>query len=103
MFSNYLQIIYSVFTFQLSLPPEISLTANSMGNPIETMAYSLDCFLADMTDVDILYFHIVWMLLTPMFYIAIIYTGYCILIALQYTKYSVGVISTTLIYMYIYM
>jgi len=67
------------------------------------MIYSLECFLVMMTNIEITYFRIVWMLITPLIFIFIIYFGYFILVLVGLLKYSVGVITTTAFYMYIYM
>jgi len=69
VFTNYLQIISTISTFQLSVPSELASVVNSVGNPIETMAYSLDCFLITITDILIIYFRIIWSLLLATLYI----------------------------------
>ncbi|KAM3133543.1 hypothetical protein pb186bvf_014385 [Paramecium bursaria] len=103
MFTNYIQILSSIFTFQLSLPPTISLVSSSAGNPIKTMLYSLDCFLYSLSNIDIIYLHLIWALSTPFFYILFIYVGYLLLISIKFTRFSIGVITTTMMYIYIYM
>ncbi|CAD8192651.1 unnamed protein product [Paramecium pentaurelia] len=103
LLTNYAQIISSIFTFQLTLPPEIQQSTNSVGNPTQSMVYSLDCFLINLSDMTIMYLEFIWMLSTPFFFIFIIYFIYFILILLKLTKFNIGVISTTLIYFYIYM
>ena len=45
----------------------------------------------------------IWALIMPLFYITIFFGLYAIAILLDKTKYNVSVISTTLIYMYIYL
>ena len=67
------------------------------------MAYSLDCFLVGITSIEILYFRMIWALIMPSFYITIFFGLYFIAILLDKTKYNLSVISTTLIYMYIYL
>lgn len=60
VFTNYLQIIGSISTFQLSIPIGIVLTFKSVGNPIETMSFSLDCYLSQISTIPIHYFRILW-------------------------------------------
>ncbi|CAD8203150.1 unnamed protein product [Paramecium octaurelia] len=103
LLTNYAQIISSVFTFQLTLPPEIQQSTNSVGNPTQSMVYSLDCFLMTMSDMTIMYLEFIWMLATPFFFIFIIYFIYFFIVVLKMSKFNMGVISTTLIYFYIYM
>ena len=67
------------------------------------MAYSLDCFLVELTLIEILYFRMIWALIMPSFYITIFFGLYSIAILLDKTKYNLSVITTTLIYMYIYL
>ena len=45
----------------------------------------------------------IWALFMPLFYITIFLALYAIAIVLNKTKYNISVISTTLIYMYIYL
>ncbi|KAM3134149.1 hypothetical protein pb186bvf_013770 [Paramecium bursaria] len=101
--TNYLQIISSISTFQLKLPSAFDNIFNSVGNPVQSMSYSLDCFLVSASSIQILYFRMIWALIMPLFYICIFFTAYYVAIFLEKTKYNVSVISTTLIYMYLYL
>ncbi|KAM3135852.1 hypothetical protein pb186bvf_012105 [Paramecium bursaria] len=101
--TNYLQIVSSISTFQLKFPSAIDSIFNTVGNPVQSMAYSLDCFLVELTSIQILYFRMIWALFMPLFYITIFFALYAIAIALNKTQYNISVISTTLIYMYIYL
>jgi hypothetical protein len=101
--TNYFQIINSVASFRLSLPSFFSELTDNVGNPVKAMSYSMDCFLVDMTDIDILYFRMVWSMLMPFFYLVLFFILYGIVIHLKYAKYSVSVINTTFIYLFIYL
>ncbi|CAD8130485.1 unnamed protein product [Paramecium sonneborni] len=69
IFTNYLQIISTIGTFQLQVPSKLASVVNSVGNPIESMAYSLDCFLINVSDIPIIYFRIIWSLIMAFSYI----------------------------------
>ena len=101
--TNYLQIVSSISTFQLKFPSAIDSIFTTVGNPVQSMAYSLDCFLVDISSIQILYFRMIWALFMPLFYIIIFFALYSIAIALKKAKFNISVISTTLIYMYIYL
>lgn len=67
------------------------------------MVYSLDCFLKDMSSLSILYLEFIWMISTPFFFISIIFVFFFFAILVKMTTFNIGVITTTLIYFYIYM
>ncbi|CAD8194348.1 unnamed protein product [Paramecium pentaurelia] len=101
--TNYLQIIASISTFQLQLPQNMESTINSLGNPVETMAYSLDCFLKDMfQSISIHYSRTIWQLIMPFIYILLFLQFYGVGVILKYVEFNSCVISTSLIYMFIY-
>lgn len=51
----------TITTFRLSLPEELNYAINSTGNPIKTMAYSLDCFLIYLNSiVELHYLRMLW-------------------------------------------
>ncbi|CAK55664.1 unnamed protein product (macronuclear) [Paramecium tetraurelia] len=104
VFTNYLQIISSISTFQLSIPAGIQLTFRSVGNPIESMSFSLDCYLAQMTIIPILYFRIIWAFVMVGIYI-LIFIGMHLLLLIfdKKKKMSITFITTTFIYIYIYL
>ena len=76
---------------------------NSVGNPIESMAYSLDCFLITISDIPIFYFRIIWSLLMATSYITFFFTIGGIAILIKSVKYNFSFISTALIYVFIYL
>ena len=58
---NYLLIIRALMTFKISFPKDLVSSITVLGNPNDSMAYSLDCFLIKMVDsIDILYFRVIW-------------------------------------------
>lgn len=67
------------------------------------MSYSLDCFLVDLSSIEILYFRMVWALVMPIAYLAIFFFAYFVAVALNKLPYKTGVIYTTFIYMFIYL
>ncbi|CAD8114528.1 unnamed protein product [Paramecium sonneborni] len=100
--TNYLQIISSLTTFKLSLPVNFFNFLNGVGNPIQHISYSMDCFLIEMSDLDIHYIRLIWQLLLPCVYFTILSIIYSMLIYTEYVKYKGPIVMTALIYMYIY-
>lgn len=74
-----------------------------MGNPTQSMAYSLDCFLVTMTSIEILYFRLIWALLMPIIYLAVFLFGYFLAVLLKKVLFKEGIIYTAFIYMFLYL
>ncbi|CAD8214829.1 unnamed protein product [Paramecium octaurelia] len=103
MLTNYLQIISSIGTFQLKLPIALESTVNAMGSPIQAMTYSLDCFLQQAFQTEIQYARMIWQIIMPSIYISVFLHGYLFLILRKHLSFNICVITTTFIYMYIYL
>jgi threonine synthase len=43
--TNYFQIISAIPTFRIELPDSVKSVSENLGNPVKSMAYSLDCML----------------------------------------------------------
>ncbi|KAM3129816.1 hypothetical protein pb186bvf_018110 [Paramecium bursaria] len=100
--TNYLQIISAIGTFQLKLPPELKSMFTYSGNPIKSAMNSLDCFLLELSNIQILYFRNIWFIFMPIYYSTFIFLIYFILIKLKYMEFKITVLSTTLIFIFIY-
>ncbi|CAD8125630.1 unnamed protein product [Paramecium sonneborni] len=101
--TNYLQIIGAVTLFQLELPSALQSSIRSVGNPVEAMSYSLDCFLATITDINIIYFRMIWALIMPLFYILAFALIYFLAVILNITQSNKSAITTTAIYLFTYL
>ena len=66
------------------------------------MSYSLDCFMIKITDIDIVYFRMIWSMLMPFVYILIYLFAYLVALIFNKTTYNFGTISTCLLYLYSY-
>ncbi|CAD8094422.1 unnamed protein product [Paramecium primaurelia] len=102
MLTNHLQILTSITTFKINFQTGISNALNSIANPIQTMTYSLDCFLIYMFSVEIHYARMIWQILMPFVYILIFLGVYFIIVKFGIIQYRLSVITTTFIYIYIY-
>ncbi|CAK92595.1 unnamed protein product (macronuclear) [Paramecium tetraurelia] len=102
MLTNHLQILTAITTFKINLSTGLTNALNAIGNPIQTMAYSLDCFLIYMFSMEIHYARIIWQLIMPFIYIFLFLGIYYITVKCGAIKYSLSVITTTFIYIYIY-
>ncbi|CAD8121897.1 unnamed protein product [Paramecium sonneborni] len=101
--NNHLQILSTIFTFHFQTIDGIGDIVNAVSNPIQTMTHSLDCFLKDLFDIQIHYSRIIWHLIMPFIYILIFIILFWISMKFNQLKYNSTVITTTLIYMYIYL
>ncbi|CAK68383.1 unnamed protein product (macronuclear) [Paramecium tetraurelia] len=101
--TNYLQIIGAVQTFQLSLPSALTSAFKTVGSPVESMSYSLDCFLIKISDINVMYFRMIWALIMPIIYILTFFILYGIAILLRQADASKSAITTTFIYLFTYL
>ncbi|CAD8213585.1 unnamed protein product [Paramecium octaurelia] len=102
--TNYFQIIATITTFQLQLPQGLVSTIDGVGNPIQTATYSLDCFLVDFSNIQIQYTRMIWQIILPILYITL-FMGLFFIASKQHlieSTLNCSVMSTTLIYFYIY-
>ncbi|CAD8209458.1 unnamed protein product [Paramecium octaurelia] len=103
MLTNHLQILTTITTFQINMSVGLSDAIKASGNPMQTMAYSLDCFLIDMFDFSIHYSRMVWQMILPLIYIFLFLSMYLILLKVKKQEYNLSVVTTTFIYMYIFL
>ncbi|CAD8146912.1 unnamed protein product [Paramecium pentaurelia] len=101
--TNYLQIIAALTTFRISIPTAFVSSMEVLGNPTQSMAYSLDCFLVTFATIDLLYFRMAWALLMPLFYMILFFIGYFTGVLMKIAPFKIGIIYTTFIYMFIYL
>ncbi|CAD8109520.1 unnamed protein product [Paramecium sonneborni] len=102
MITNHLQIVSAVFTFRFTLLISLGNFVNAVSNPIQTMTHSLDCFLKDIFPFEIHYSVMLWQIIMPFIYIILFLTLYTIDLLIFKSEFSLNIITTTLIYMYIY-
>ncbi|CAD8143728.1 unnamed protein product [Paramecium pentaurelia] len=104
VFTNYLQIISSIATFQLSIPNGITLAFTSVGNPIESMAFSLDCYLVQASEVPIHYLRLVWgFFMIGIYIFTYLFIHLILQVFINKQQLTITFIVTTLIYIYIYL
>ena len=84
------------------MPPGLSAIINSCANPIESMAFSLDCYLVSITDILIIYFRVIWSLIMALSYILIFIGLGALAIALKIIHHDFSFITISLIYLFIY-
>ncbi|CAD8117342.1 unnamed protein product [Paramecium sonneborni] len=102
MTTNHLQIVSVIFTFKFNTLVEIGNVINAISNPIQSMTHSLDCLLKDLFNVQIHYSRMIWQLIMPFIYISLFLVLYLFALKINKLIYSTSVITTALIYMYIY-
>lgn len=67
------------------------------------MSFSLDCFLVNLVDINIIYFRMIWALIMPIIYMVAFLTIYCIAVLVRLTKPNKSAVTTTLIYLFTYL
>ncbi|CAD8213634.1 unnamed protein product [Paramecium octaurelia] len=102
MLTTYLQIIVTITTFQLNFPKELNRTISAVGNPLQTVTYSLDCFLVNIIHVDIQYSRMIWQIIMPFLYINFFLGFYLMAAHFKLASYNSSVPTTSLIYGYLY-
>lgn len=85
------------------MPSALQTSIRSVGNPVESMSFSLDCFLVNLIEINIIYFRMIWALIMPMIYTIMFLLIYLIAIILNLTKYNKSAITTTCIYLFTYL
>ncbi|EAR85960.2 transmembrane protein, putative (macronuclear) [Tetrahymena thermophila SB210] len=70
VFTNYLQIIGSIITFNIKLTTDIFDTSQYLGTPVRQQINSLDCTLKEIqTDIPIIYLRLLFTLIVPVGYL----------------------------------
>ncbi|EGR34662.1 hypothetical protein IMG5_004650, partial [Ichthyophthirius multifiliis] len=102
IFTNHVQLIYVLATFDLQLPSVIGGIINNVGNPIQQMIFSTDCYLLSITtSVKIIYARLIWSLLLPFGYIGCFLIFYLAILQIKKIRIQQTVIWITCIYMFI--
>ncbi|CAD8060673.1 unnamed protein product [Paramecium primaurelia] len=101
--TNYFQIIQFIASFQISIPDLLKQTTKIGGNPTESTTTAMDCLFITMSDLDILYFRMVWAFIQPLIYLIGFYIIYFVGIATKRFPYKINIITTALIYQFLYL
>ncbi|CAD8166475.1 unnamed protein product [Paramecium octaurelia] len=101
--TNYFQIIQFITSFQISIPSAIKQTTQAGGNPTESTTSAMDCLYVTMSDLDVLYFRMVWAFIQPSIYLISFYIIYFVGVATKKIPYKVNIITTALIYQFLYL
>lgn len=104
IFTNYMQIISALTTFQLDTPPGFE-SLNVVGNPVQQMIYSQDCFLQAMKQkIPIVYFGFIWQHFVAVIEVFLFLLFYIPILKLFKKKYNLRILLTaSAIFMYIYL
>ncbi|CAD8075924.1 unnamed protein product [Paramecium sonneborni] len=101
--TNYFQIIQFIASFQITIPSTIKQTAKTGGNPTESTTTAMDCLYVTMSDLDVLYFRMVWAFIQPSIYLVGFYIVYFIGVIIKMVPYKINIITTALIYQFLYL
>jgi hypothetical protein len=72
IFMNYMQIVSIIMTFNIPIPTGSLYIIDSVGTPVETVLFSLDCYLAKLSDkenIPIEYMRLIWTFVIPVAYL----------------------------------
>lgn len=67
------------------------------------MSYSLDCFLINLTEINIMYFRMIWALIMPIIYILTFFILYGVAVLIGMATASKSAITTTFIYLFTFL
>ncbi|EWS75586.1 transmembrane protein, putative (macronuclear) [Tetrahymena thermophila SB210] len=105
LFTNYIQIVSSIATFNLSIPQGIFEFPQTVGSPTKQIQVQFDCIIRK-TDIDIpiIYTRLIFSMLFPIFYMIIFLLGIFLLHCIRKEKkFDWFVVSTSAIFLIIYM
>ncbi|EAR89944.2 transmembrane protein, putative (macronuclear) [Tetrahymena thermophila SB210] len=104
MLTNYLQIVNTLASFNLTLPSGIYSAPEAVGRPLQQSMNSLDCALAEIkTDVPIIYLRVMFSLIIPLIYLLLFFFG--IVIAQLFNRgkpFPWYIVSTGIMFLIIY-
>ncbi|KAM3129080.1 hypothetical protein pb186bvf_018792 [Paramecium bursaria] len=98
--TNYFQIIQILGTFQLQIPQELASAPRSVSDPGQAASRNTNCILVDMSQIDVLYFAIIWSMILPTLDLLVFL--FQLFIGVQFFKinFDRSLIYTALIYMF---
>ncbi|CAD8126695.1 unnamed protein product [Paramecium sonneborni] len=100
MFINYLWILTLIFTFNIQFPLFFGFVERT-SNPSIFMATSLECYTADIHNIQLIYLRIIMLFIVQLILFLIIYGGYKISSVMKNEKFNNSILSNTAIYLYI--
>ncbi|CAD8144096.1 unnamed protein product [Paramecium pentaurelia] len=100
MLLNYLWIFSVIFTFNIKFQISFSFVEQT-SNTSQFMAFSLDCFLSDISEIELIYVRIIATILLILIQFTIILFGYQIYIVATKGRFQANIISNTLLYLYV--
>ncbi|EAR87783.2 WD domain, G-beta repeat protein (macronuclear) [Tetrahymena thermophila SB210] len=102
---NYVQISQLVNTVKVALPSWLTFFPEYVGNPIQNMIYTLDCYLVnvDQQNIPILFMRIIWGLSIPFLYLAGMSIIYMIFVKLKLMRHNKSYIYSGLVFLFIFM
>ncbi|CAD8108643.1 unnamed protein product [Paramecium sonneborni] len=100
MLLNYFWIFSVIFTFNIQFSISFSFV-DQTSNTSNFIAFNLDCFLSDLSQIEIIYTRIITTLVLIFFQFVIITFGYIIYSFVTNKKFDNSVISNTLLYLYV--
>ena len=100
---TYFQIVASIGTFGLNIPNSI-VYIESVGNPIERILFSSDCFLSNLSKkIKPIYLKSIFGILLPFFFIILFFVGYFSYIKFKKEKFRPSIISSAVLFIFIYL
>ncbi|CAD8214587.1 unnamed protein product [Paramecium octaurelia] len=96
----YLWIFSVTFTFNLKFSISFSFI-DQTSNTSQFMASSLDCFLSEISSIELIYVRIIVTILLTLIQFGVIFIGYQLYILVSRRKFQTYIISNTLLYLYV--
>ena len=101
---TYVQIVSSISSFDLTLPPEINILPDTVGNPTETLLFSTDCFVVQLIKTpSYIYIKAIITFLMPLIYLFLFFLFYYLLVLLKIVRNRPQIFYTASFFVVIYL
>ena len=100
---TYFQIVSSITSFDLKFPNSI-LFLDSIGNPIERVLFSSDCFATKLSrSIKSIYLKIIIGLIIPVSYILVFFIGYFVFLKIMNQNFRPSIMTSAMLFIFIYL
>lgn len=73
---SYLQVHMIIYSFDLNLPDFLNTIISSVGAPVGSLFYSLDCAISKVSSIPLIYVKLMWLVFSPIgYYVSLVAFG----------------------------
>ncbi len=100
---TFYQIHEVINSFDYPVPREFEIIISSLGAPVGSLYYSLDCKISPYFNMPIIYVKLIWLCLSPLGYFIILFFFQCLFFKLYKFKLKVNYFISSLLFLFIYL